>query len=236
MYATACRSPTSIAGRLRRAARSRAGCTAGAPGHRTGDMSDVRPAIGPVDRLTIHPRTQTCSGSTWGTSPPDVRARALAHRRVRPPLSRDHPRDGHRHGVLRRQFRGLPATGRMHPSPVALATSALPHSATWPGAETPKRHRDGRLAKAHNRPACRSISAGPLPFRRVSLHNRVSVAGKQYTYPRYMFVNESGDIMRFCQGALDRLGISWRMTRRNTPSVARREAVAALDEHVGPTS
>jgi hypothetical protein len=64
--------------------------------------------------------------------------------------------------------------------------------------------------------------------------NRVNSGKKVYRYPRYMFVNESGDIMRLCQGALDRLGISWRMTRRNTLSVARREAVAALDEHVGP--
>jgi hypothetical protein len=64
--------------------------------------------------------------------------------------------------------------------------------------------------------------------------NRVNSGKQVYRYPRYMFVNESGDIMRLCQEALDRLGISWRMTRRNTLSVARREAVAALDEHVGP--
>jgi hypothetical protein len=65
-------------------------------------------------------------------------------------------------------------------------------------------------------------------------NNRVERNGKTYAYPRYMFVNESGDIMRLCQKALDRLGISWRMARRNTLSVARRNAVAALDEHVGP--
>jgi hypothetical protein len=64
--------------------------------------------------------------------------------------------------------------------------------------------------------------------------NRVAVGGKTYCYPRYMFVNESDDIMRLCQQALDRLGISWRMARRNSLSVARREAVAAMDEHVGP--
>jgi hypothetical protein len=63
--------------------------------------------------------------------------------------------------------------------------------------------------------------------------NRVTVRGKTYGYPRYMFVNESGDIMRLCQEALDRLDIAWRMARRNSLSVARREAVAVLDEHVG---
>lgn len=66
--------------------------------------------------------------------------------------------------------------------------------------------------------------------------NRVVVRGKEYVYPRYMFANESADIMGLCQQALDRLGIAWRMNRPNSLSVARREAVAALDRHVGPKS
>jgi DNA-directed RNA polymerase subunit N (RpoN/RPB10) len=40
--------------------------------------------------------------------------------------------------------------------------------------------------------------------------------------------------MGLCRQSLDRLGIEWRMCRRNMLSVARREAVAALDDHVGP--
>jgi hypothetical protein len=59
---------------------------------------------------------------------------------------------------------------------------------------------------------------------------------KRYEYPRYMFSNESADIMRLCQWALDLLGVPWRMPRRNALSVARREAVARLDEFVGPKS
>ncbi|MFD1084527.1 hypothetical protein [Micromonospora andamanensis] len=66
--------------------------------------------------------------------------------------------------------------------------------------------------------------------------NRVTVRGKTYVYPRYMFVNESTDIMGLCQWALDLLGIAWRMNRPNSLSVARREAVAVLDRHVGPKS
>ncbi|MGY0007633.1 transcriptional regulator [Micromonospora sp. I033] len=66
--------------------------------------------------------------------------------------------------------------------------------------------------------------------------NRVTVRGKVYVYPRYMFTNESADIMRLCQWGLDLLGIAWRMNRRNSLSVARRDAVAALDRHVGPKS
>jgi len=55
-----------------------------------------------------------------------------------------------------------------------------------------------------------------------------------YEYPRYLFGNESGDILRLCGEALDQLGVAWRYSRRNSISVARRGAVARLDESVGP--
>lgn len=62
------------------------------------------------------------------------------------------------------------------------------------------------------------------------------VAGevKRYTYPRYFFTNKSTDILDLCAAGLDRLGIAHRRPRPDTISVARRAAVAALDEHVGP--
>jgi hypothetical protein len=49
-----------------------------------------------------------------------------------------------------------------------------------------------------------------------------------------MFVNESADIMDLCENSLNELRISWRMSRHNTLSIARREAAARLDEFVGP--
>jgi len=55
-----------------------------------------------------------------------------------------------------------------------------------------------------------------------------------YEYPRYLFVNMSADILRLCGQALDRLGVAWRFSKPNTISVAKREAVARLDEFVGP--
>jgi hypothetical protein len=55
-----------------------------------------------------------------------------------------------------------------------------------------------------------------------------------YEYPRYLFVNHSVDILRLCGEALDRLGVDWRFSKWNTISVARRAAVARLDEFVGP--
>lgn len=63
-----------------------------------------------------------------------------------------------------------------------------------------------------------------------------TVAGKpkRYEYPRYFFTNSSTDILGLCTWALDLLGISWRQTNPRHISVARRQAVAALDTHVGP--
>ena len=59
---------------------------------------------------------------------------------------------------------------------------------------------------------------------------------KRYTYPRYFFTNVSEDILGIFTDALDLLGIAWQRNRWNSISVARREAVAALDEFVGPKS
>jgi hypothetical protein len=62
------------------------------------------------------------------------------------------------------------------------------------------------------------------------------VAGevRRYEYSRYFFTNRSTDILDLCATGLDRLGIAHRRPRPDTISVARRAAVAALDEHVGP--
>ena len=63
---------------------------------------------------------------------------------------------------------------------------------------------------------------------------RVAGEVKRYEYPRYFFSNKSLDILDLCAAGLDRLGIDHRRPRPDTISVARRAAVAALDEHVGP--
>lgn len=63
--------------------------------------------------------------------------------------------------------------------------------------------------------------------------NRVSVNGRVYRYPRYFFNNESSEILGICGEALDWLGVGWRMNRRNSLSVAKREAVSILDGLVG---
>jgi hypothetical protein len=55
-----------------------------------------------------------------------------------------------------------------------------------------------------------------------------------YEYPRYLFSNESQDILGLCGQALDRLEVDWRYARPNMISVAKKVAVARLDAHVGP--
>ena len=55
-----------------------------------------------------------------------------------------------------------------------------------------------------------------------------------YEYPRYLFSNESQDILGLCGEALDRLEVDWRYARPNMISVAKKVAVARLDAFVGP--
>jgi hypothetical protein len=66
------------------------------------------------------------------------------------------------------------------------------------------------------------------------VRRRLADGDRRYEYPRYQFGNESGDILRLCGETLDRLGVAWRFSRPNAISVARREAVARLDDFVGP--
>jgi hypothetical protein len=89
------------------------------------------------------------------------------------------------------------------------------------------------------------VDADPRPLVRGLLHSdgcrvtnwteqRVGGTKKRYTYPRYFFSNVSADIRGIFTDALDQLGIAWRQNNWNSISIARRSAVAALDEFVGP--
>lgn len=73
---------------------------------------------------------------------------------------------------------------------------------------------------------------------RINNWTRRRVGGdmKRYEYPRYVFTNKSTDILGRCATALDQLHIAYSRPRPDTISVARRDAVAALDVHVGPKS
>ncbi|HET7690427.1 MAG TPA: transcriptional regulator [Nocardioidaceae bacterium] len=57
---------------------------------------------------------------------------------------------------------------------------------------------------------------------------------RRHEYGRWMFTNNSSDIMTWCQEALDLIGVHWTMPRWNCLSVARRADVALLDEIIGP--
>jgi hypothetical protein len=73
---------------------------------------------------------------------------------------------------------------------------------------------------------------------RITNWTEKTVAGerKRYEYPRYQFVNLSSDILDLCSWALDLVGVEHRHPKPIAISVARREAVARLDEFVGPKS
>jgi hypothetical protein len=72
---------------------------------------------------------------------------------------------------------------------------------------------------------CRSVN---------TVHRPLPGGIRTYSYPRYFFSNMSVDIRRIYTDALDLLGIAWKQNRHNSISVARKEAVAALDEFIGP--
>lgn len=107
----------------------------------------------------------------------------------------------------------------------------------------PGRKHCRRIELAHWQQAI--VTAFPGAFARGLIHsdgcrftNRVrrplASGDRWYEYPRYMFTNESRDILEICASTFDQLGVSWRFSRRNTISVARRKAVARLDQFVGP--
>lgn len=64
--------------------------------------------------------------------------------------------------------------------------------------------------------------------------NRVRSKGRDYSYPRYQFSSRSDDIRELFTSTCDLLEIAWRPWGRWHISVARRDAVARLDEFVGP--
>jgi hypothetical protein len=71
--------------------------------------------------------------------------------------------------------------------------------------------------------------------RSVNRVKRALTSGEHwYEYPRYLFSNESIDILRLFTDALDRLGVEWKQSNKRVISVAKKEAVARLDEFVGP--
>ncbi|GAA0323172.1 hypothetical protein NE235_04890 [Actinoallomurus spadix] len=129
---------------------------------------------------------------------------------------------------------------------LAGCTEINSHSKHWPCLFP--QHGPG---KTHNRTSALEswqqdlVERYTRPFVRGLIHsdgsrstNRVRHAAeggdRWYEYPRYFFTNESADIAKLFTDALDRLGVARKRSNRNNISVARREAVARLDEFVGP--
>ena len=59
---------------------------------------------------------------------------------------------------------------------------------------------------------------------------------RKYAYPRYMFSNRSQDIQQIFKEACARAGIDCRQSYKWTVSVSTAEAVAKMDEFIGPKS
>lgn len=85
----------------------------------------------------------------------------------------------------------------------------------------------------------------PAPFLRGLFHSDgcrtinsttklIAGAPKTFFYPRWQFSNASEQIRDLCTWALDLVGVEWRRSNPRVISVSRREAVARLDELIGP--
>lgn len=72
---------------------------------------------------------------------------------------------------------------------------------------------------------CRTINSTTKP---------IAGAPKTFLYPRWQFVNASEQIRDLCTWALDLADIAWRRSNPRVISVSRREAVARLDDLIGP--
>jgi hypothetical protein len=66
------------------------------------------------------------------------------------------------------------------------------------------------------------------------VRQRLKGGDRWYEYPRYFCTNESADIRRRFTNAIDVLDIAWKRANRNNISIAKKEAVARMDEFVGP--
>jgi hypothetical protein len=64
--------------------------------------------------------------------------------------------------------------------------------------------------------------------------NTIRHPKKTYAYSRYQFSNRSQDIRNLFSEYCDNVGVEWRQMNRWTISVARRQSVALMDQHIGP--
>lgn len=72
---------------------------------------------------------------------------------------------------------------------------------------------------------CRTINSTTKP---------IAGAPKTFHYPRWQFTNASEQIRDLCTWALDLVGVAWRRSNPRVISVSRRDAVARMDELIGP--
>jgi hypothetical protein len=108
--------------------------------------------------------------------------------------------------------------GRKHERPIVLEP--------WQQAIVDA-HPDGLLRGLFHSDGCRVTNWTVRPLKD---------GPKRYEYPRYLFSNESADIIGLCTATLDAVGLRWTAPRHNLVSVARHDDVAHLDQIVGPKS
>ncbi|MFE9371498.1 helix-turn-helix domain-containing protein [Streptomyces sp. NPDC006711] len=93
------------------------------------------------------------------------------------------------------------------------------------------------------------VDESPWPFIRGLIHSdgcriinwtekTIDGERKRYEYARYFFSNASADILGLFTASLDSVGVEWRPSNQSRAvqniSVAKRNSVALMDQHIGP--
>jgi Homeodomain-like domain len=112
--------------------------------------------------------------------------------------------------------------------------SVFPQHGPGPKHERSIELADWQLDITHEHP--QKLIRGLLHSDGCRFMNTVRHGTRRYGYSRYHFTNRSEDIKAILCEHLDLLGIAWRRASDRNISIARREAVAALDAFVGPKS
>lgn len=136
------------------------------------------------------------------------------------------------------------AVKHQHRGPDRTCLTTYAYSRSWPclfpqHGRGPKHHRAIELVDwqaAITRAFPEALLRGLVHSDGCRSVNTIRTENREYSYFRYQFSNRSADIRRIFCDHLDQLDIPWRQMNPWTISVARREAVARLDEFIGPKS
>jgi hypothetical protein len=179
--------------------------------------------------------TPTCSGTTsaTGTSPQAGGTCTACPLSASTPARRARADGGRAHGGAAHLEDLVRPTRRLRSGQELIDALDLPVPPTPPRTEAHEADHARGVAAADRRRPPRPVPPWPLPLRRLPDHQLEAPPRRRRVALRVPALRLARH-PRLCCPALDRLGIAYRRPRWDQVSVARGEAVAALDRRVVP--